>query len=286
MRCICLPISMLLLSLLLVSCGRSVQSTSNQPTQASSSGSRTSSSSQHTELRVFAAASLINAFGEMDKEFERAHPGVKITFSFAGSQDLAQQIASGAPADVFASANNKQMGVVEKSGQIKKSNEQIFARNKLVVIYPKDNPANIHTLRDLARPGLRLDLAAKEVPAGSYSLAFLDATAHDPKYGALYKKKVLSNVVSYEENVEAVARKVSLGDADAGIVYESDAASDKNSLGELSIPAKLNQIATYPIAPVKNSEHSALAREWIEYVLSARGQRVLQKYGFLPAVQK
>jgi molybdate transport system substrate-binding protein len=127
-----------------------------------------------TTLNVFAAASLTGAFGEMGKNFEAKNPGVKVVFNFAGSQQLAQQIGQGADADVFASANTTQMNNVIKSGQIDANASRVFIKNKLVVVFPKDNPKNITKLQDIAAPGVKVILADKSVPAGQYALDFLD----------------------------------------------------------------------------------------------------------------
>jgi molybdate transport system substrate-binding protein len=243
-------------------------------TQAALSGS----------LNVFAAASLTAAFNEIGKAFEAAHPGVKVTFNYAGSQQLAQQIASGAPVDVFASANKTQMDAAAKSGRIDAAAEQNFVKNRLVVIYPKANPGGVQTLQDLARPGLKLILADKTVPVGQYALSFLDNAAKDSTFPAGYKDAVLKNVVSYEQDVKSVLTKVELGEADAGIVYTTDAATDTaGKITQLAIPDPLNVIATYPIAALKDSPNSQLAQAFVAQVLSADGQTVLTKYGFIPA---
>jgi len=240
-------------------------------------------STQTTELTVFAAASLTDAFKEIGKNFETANPGTTITFNFAGSQQLAQQIGQGAPADVFASANNAQMNVVIKSGEVISGTQRTFARNRLVVIYPKDNPAKITGLKDLSRPGVKLVLAAKAVPVGQYTLDFLTKASKLPEYTDTYSPTVLANVVSYEQDVKAVVGKVTLGEADAGVVYVTDIslnAADK--VGKLDIPDNLNTIATYPIATIKDSKHADLAKKFVDYVLSPDAQTVLVKYGFIP----
>ncbi len=175
-----------------------------------------------TSLTVFAAASLTDAFQTISKNFSTAHPGVDVVFNFAGSQQLAQQIGQGAPADLFASANASQMAVAIESGRVVSGAEQLFVRNRLVVVTPVDNPAGIATLADLAKPGLQIVLATKEVPVGQYALDFLDKAEADGTLGAGYRDAVLANVVSYEENVRTVLAKVTLGEADAGIVYRSD----------------------------------------------------------------
>ena len=237
-------------------------------------------------LNVSAAASLTDAFNEIGKDFEANNPGVKITFNYAGSQQLAQQIANGAPVDIFASANQTQMDAAAKSGRIDNSAEQNFVKNRLVIIYPKNNPGGIHTLQDLAKPGIKLVLADKSVPVGQYALAFLDNAVKDPTLGASYKDAVLKNVVSYEEDVKSVLTKVELGVADAGIVYTTDAATDTaGKTTQLAIPDTLNVIATYPIAALKDSPNIHLAQAFIAQVLSVDGQSVLKNYGFITTNQ-
>jgi molybdate transport system substrate-binding protein len=231
---------------------------------------------------VFAAASLTASFNDIGKAFETAHPGVKITFNYAGSQQLAQQINSGAPDDVFASANKTQMDAAVKSGRIDAPAAKNFVKNRLVVIYPKANPAGLKTLQDLAKPGLKLVLADKSVPVGQYALNFLDNAVKDPSFGANYKDNVLKNVVSYEQDVKSVLTKVELGEADAGIVYTTDAATDTaGKTTQLAIPDALNVIAAYPIAVLKDSPNPQLAQAFVDTVLSADGQAVLTKNGFI-----
>ena len=233
-------------------------------------------------LNVFAAASLTNAFGEIGANFAAAHPGTEVIFNFAGSNQLATQIAEGAPADLFASANGTQMKVAIESGRIISGTQQTFARNRLVVITPSDNPAGLTGLPDLATPGLKLVFAASEVPVGQYSLDFLDKAEADGSLGAGYKAAVIANVVSYEENVRVVLAKVSLGEADAGIVYTSDvAANAAGAVAQIEIPDNLNTVASYPIAPLNDSPNLALAQQFMDYVLSPTGQQVLTQYGFI-----
>ena len=239
--------------------------------------------SEPVDLYVFAAASLTSAFGDIGRLFEASHPGTSIVFNFAGSQQLAQQINEGAPADVFASANKKQMDVVIEAGNIVTGTHQTFARNRLVVIYPHDNPAGLTELTDLGKSGLKLVLASKEVPVGQYALDFLDKASADPAFGTSYKEQVIKNVVSYEDNVKAVLTKVALGEADAGIVYTSDISGpDVDKVGRLDIHDSLNIIAAYPIAPVKESQNPELSQAFIDLVLSAEGQSILAKYNFTP----
>ena len=233
------------------------------------------------ELTVFAAASLTDAFEEINGAFQVANVGLSATFSFAGSNQLAAQIAEGAPADVFASANRTEMEAAIASGRIDADAPAVFVTNELVIITPAVTNAGIYTLDDLAKPGILLVMAAAEVPAGKYALEFLDKASADPAYGSGYKDAVLANVVSYEENVRAVLNKVALGEADAGIVYKSDAASpDGRTLRMLPIDPALNVIAEYPIAVLNDSPHATAAAAFVDFVLSGGGQNILRDYGF------
>lgn len=237
---------------------------------------------QPVKVMVFAAASLRDAFTDIGAAYSRTHPNVVVTFNFAGSDTLAQQIAQGAPADLFASANATQMDVAVKSGAIAGSGVKTFAHNRLVLIYPTANPAHIQTLRDIARPGVKVDLAARSVPVGQYALDFLAKASADPAFGPGYRAAVLKNVVSYETDVKAVLAKIVLGEADAGIVYTTDAATASGKVGAITIPDALNSIATYPIGVVNGSKQAAAARDVLNYIVAAQGQDRLAKYGFLP----
>ena len=230
-------------------------------------------------LMVFAAASLTDAFTEIGETFEAAHPGVKITFNFAGSQSLQTQIQEGAPADVFASANMQEMDALVAGGFIAQDAPQVFLANKLVVILPANNPANLDKLEDLARPDIKLVLAAEEVPVGRYARQMLDQL--NGQFGSDFKDKVIANVVSNEDNVRQVLAKVQLGEADAGIVYASDAVT-ATDLQIIEIPDELNVIAKYPIAPLRNSANAELAAQFVAYILSPEGQFSLGKWGFGP----
>lgn len=230
-------------------------------------------------LTVFAAASLTDAFTEIGKSFEAANPGVAVTFNFAGSQALRTQIEEGAPADVFASANKKEMDALISGKYVDETAPKPFLTNKLVVILPADNPAGIENLEGLATTGVKLVLAAEEAPVGNYARQSLDLM--NATFGADFRDKVLANLVSNEDNVKQVVAKVRLGEADAGIVYTSDAVAAPE-LQTVEIPDELNVIATYPIAPLSDSANADLATAFVQYVLSAQGQAVLIKWGFAP----
>jgi molybdate transport system substrate-binding protein len=238
-------------------------------------------------LQVFAAASLTGAFAEIGTRFAAAPGGAPVVFNFGGSNQLATQIGEGAPADVFASANRPQMQVAIDSGRIVSGTQQTFVRNRLVVVLPGDNRAGITNLQDLARPGVKLVLAAREVPIGQYSLDFLDKAEAEGSHGEGFREAVLANVVSYEENVRSVLAKVTLGEADAGIVYTSDAASvggtGAAAVRQIDIPDALNTVAQYPIAVLQDSPNGALAHAFVEFVMGPEGQQVLESYGFISA---
>jgi molybdate transport system substrate-binding protein len=218
------------------------------------------------ELTVFAAASLTAAFTELGERYTAANGGAKVTFNFAGSQALATQIRQSAPADVFASADLPNMDKVKDLVGTPRN----FASNQLQIVVEKGNPKGVVGLDDLADPDLKVVLAAPEVPAGKYAAE------------ALGKADVTVKPVSEEDNVKAVVTKVSLGEADAGIVYVTDVTAGGDKVEGIDIPEERNVLATYPIAAVKASQAPEGARAFLDLVLSAEGQRVLEEHGFLP----
>jgi molybdate transport system substrate-binding protein len=234
-----------------------------------------------TELTVFAAASLTDAFEAIADAFEAANPGVEILFNFGSSSTLATQLAQGAPADVFASANDAQMAIAVDSGRIA-GTPDTFAQNRLVLIVPASNPADIQSLHDLANPGINLILAAPEVPVRTYTDTMLERMAADSAYGEDYRAAVLANRVSEEPNVRQVTAKVALGEADAGVVYLSDVTPDiADDVIALPIPDEFNTIATYPIAITNDSTQPELAQQFVDFVLADAGQNILVEWGFV-----
>ena len=254
-------LSLIILSLMLSACGG------------------TNSSAAPRTLTVYAAASLTDAFTEMGSAFEASHPGITVAFNFGGSQNLRTQIEQGAPLDVFASANVKEMDILVSQNLVEAGASKVFLTNQLIVILPKNNPASISTLEDLSKPGLKLVLAAEEVPAGRYARQVIDNL--NARFVATYSDNVLANVVSNEDNIRQAVTKVQLGEADASIVYVSDAVAVPELL-KIEIPADANVIAEYPIAPLAESANTQLANEFIDYVLSTDGQATLEKWGFTP----
>jgi molybdate transport system substrate-binding protein len=229
----------------------------------SSSGGDTGSP---TEIKVFAAASLTAAFNKLGSDFTAANAGTKVTFNFAGSQALATQVQQGAPADVLASADTTNMTKVADLVGTPRN----FASNLLRIVVAKGNPKGVEGLSDLARSDLKVVLAAPDVPAGKYARQALGA------------QHITVKPVSLEDNVKAVVTKVSLGEADAGVVYVTDVTAGGDKVEGVDIPADQNVPATYPIATVKASTHQAQARAFMALVLSDQGQQVLKSYGFLP----
>lgn len=263
------PLDMLLIVLLALLAGC-------RPAGGNATPAAPEAEAEPVTLTVFAAASLTDAFNEIGAAFSAANPGVTVAFNFAGSNQLAAQIGEGAPADVFASANRKQMDAAVDTGRIAADAPRVFVTNRLVIVTPAGGVA---ALADLAAPGTLVVLAAAEVPAGQYALEFLDKAATDPTLGAGFKAAALGNVVSYEQNVRAVLNKVALGEADAGIVYASDAAGAEG-VTIIDIPDALNVLAQYPIAPLRDGPNASLAAAFVAYVLGPEGQATLARYGF------
>ena len=231
------------------------------------------SSDDDRELTVAAAASLTAAFTQIGADFQD-ETGVAVVFTFGPSDGLATQIIEGAPVDVFASASPTWMDAISERGPGVRRRTNL-ARNRLAVIVPTDNPANIHELDDLATDGVQLVLAAQGVPAGDY--------AREVLANAGIADAALANVVSNEEDVAAVVTKVLTGEADGGIAYVTDVTAEvAGRISVVEIPDDVNVIATYPIAVIADSGRPDVAREFVEFVLGP-GQGVLADHGFLPA---
>ena len=216
-------------------------------------------------LTVFAAASLTEAFTDIAEAFEDEHPGVEVTLSFAGSPDLAAQIEAGAGADVFASADAANMARIVEEG-LSAGSPQVFATNSLAIVVEAGNPKGITSLADLARDDLLVSLAAPDVPAGKYAAQMLDAGG------------IALEADSLEVDVKAVLARVSLGEADAGIVYVTDIAAAGDDVSGVRIPKELNVVGEYPIVLLQGA--GELAEEFVRFVLSDAGQVALTARGF------
>ena len=232
-------------------------------------------------LRVMAASSLTEAFRDLARAFEADNPGVRVALELGGSQRLRSQLGFGARADVFASADNRQMDQAVAAG-LTEGDAVDFAVNTLVVIAVADG--RVERLQDLATPGVRLVLAHGGVPVGAYSREALRNLAKDDSLGlgSGFDERVLANLVSEEANVRGVAQKVALGEADAGIVYRTDvtAALDVGAVRVIPIPEAANVRARYPIAVLREAPEAGLARRFVRFVLSESGQRRLGEHGF------
>jgi molybdate transport system substrate-binding protein len=220
-------------------------------------------------LNVFAAASLVNAFGDLQKTFEQQHPGWKVTLNTAGSDQLAAQIEQQAPADVFAAASPKYPEQLQGEKLLGKTTD--FATNSLLLVTPKSNPAHITTAADLEKGDAKVVAADPAVPLGSYTEDVLGNLGID-------ERKL--NVVSKEQDAEAVLAKLTSGEADAGFVYVTDALSQRAKLNEIQFPASADATATYPIGIVSYSKNTKAAQQWIDLVKGPQGQAVLKRFGF------
>ena len=237
------------------------------------------SSQSPRELTVFAATSLTDAFERLAEAFMAREPMSRFTLNFASSSRLSAQLLAGAQADIFASANPAQMAVVVDDGRVAADSVVSFASNELVLIAPADNPAGIQSVADLGESSLLLVLAVSGTPIRDYTDAMLQS--HNADYGADFAERALANLVSEESNVRQVVARVTLGEADAGIVYRSDAHGDAGeALTTLPIAPRHNQRATYPMAILVDSAAQELAQSFVNFTLSDEGQAILLGSGF------
>lgn len=226
-----------------------------------------SGSSVEGELLVSAAASLTDAFAEMESAFEVANPGLDVVLNLGSSSALREQILEGAPADVFASANTSNMDQVAEAGEIS-GEAEIFVTNSLQIAVPIGNPAEVTGVEDFAREELLIGLCAEGVPCGDFGRQ------------ALAKAGVIPSVDTNEPDVRALLTKIEAGELDAGITYVTDVLSASGSVEGLEIPAEVNIVAEYPIATLAGAPNPDAAAAWVEFVLSEEGQAILTRYGF------
>lgn len=220
------------------------------------------------DVTVFAAASLTDAFTELGEAFHAAYPDAAATFNFAASSELATQVGEGAPADVFASADTDNMAKLTDAGN-NASEPVVFTTNRAQIVVAPGNPHGITDLADLASDDLIVIACAPEVPCGGYAQQILDNAG------------VTVTFKSLEENVRAVVSKVTLGEADAGIVYVTDVVTAGEAAHGVEIPADVNVIAEYPITVTKEAPNPEAAQAFVDFVLSEGGQSILTSYGFV-----
>jgi molybdate transport system substrate-binding protein len=243
----------------------------------------TQPTAQQTTPTVFTAASLTGAFSEIGEAYTAENPDTVVDCAFDGSQALRTQIEQGASPDIFVSANVKHMGALQGGGFMENDTVTVFLENSLAVIVPAENPANVTSLADLARPGVRLVIGTKDVPFGSYTRQVLDTMAADPAYGAAYRDAVMENVISEETAITTVMPKLTLGEADAAFVYRSDVRpNDRSLVRQIEVPAEYNVVAEYPLGILASSEQKTEAAAFIAFVRGPTGSAVLESYGFDP----
>jgi molybdate transport system substrate-binding protein len=244
-------------------------SSSDSDSSSTTSGSSASASDKLSgTVTVFAAASLKESFTTLGEQFERAHPGTKVTFSFGGSDSLAASITGGAPADVFASASPKTMKIVTDAGDAS-GTPATFVRNQLEIATLPGNPDKVASLKDLTNPDLKVVLCDKEVPCGAAAQKALDASS------------LKLTPVSYEQDVKAALTKVELKEADAAVVYKTDVHAAGDKVGGVEFPESADAVNDYPITLLKDAQNTDAAKAFIALVRSAEGQKVLTGAGFL-----
>jgi molybdate transport system substrate-binding protein len=232
-------------------------------------------------LTVFAAASLTDFMKDAEKTFEATHPGVQVRTNVAGSSELRLQIEQGAPVDVFLSADAANMNPLVSARLVSKP--VVFTHNVLSIVVAKRAQDKVTCITDLTKPGVRLALAAANVPVGNYTRQMLAKVDKAGKCGKDFARKVQGNMRSEEPNVKAVLTKALLGEVDAGVVYATDIAPElQKQVRVITIPAEYNVVASYPIAVLSRSRNKDLARDFQKFVLSPQGKQLLQRRGFLP----
>jgi molybdate transport system substrate-binding protein len=246
--------------------GCSSSSTTTTSAPAATTSAASSPAAATGTITVFAAASLMGTFTEIGKQFEAAHPGDTVKFSFGGSSTLADQITSGAPADVFASAAPKNMDTVVSAGDA--SSPQDFAKNTAEIAVPPSNPASVTSVNDLAKSSVKVALCQPQVPCGVVA-------------AEVFKNAGITvKPVTLQPDVKSVLTQVELGNVDAGVVYVTDVKAAGSKVKGVVIPANLNASTLYPIAAISSSKELAIAQAFVAYVLSPAGQSVLAAAGF------
>jgi molybdate transport system substrate-binding protein len=235
--------------------------------------------SEPVELTIFAAASLRDAFGAVKESYEASHPDAAVTFAFDGSGTLRTQLEQGAPADLFASADDVNPRMLVDAGLVD-GRSVPFAGNRLALVVPAGNPAGITSPFDLARPGVRLVGAGATVPITTYAAQVVAALAGLPGAPRDFAAAVEANLVSREDNARAVLAKVELGEGDAAIVHATDATAAGDAVQAIAIPAEANVPVTYAAVVLRDAPHRQAAARFLAWLAGAEGQAILARFGF------
>lgn len=235
---------------------------------------------QQQDLTVFCAAGLSGAFNELGQVYKN-ESNVSIDFNFDGAQVLRTQIENGAYADVFVSGSNKHMNALKGKGFIDNSSVFMLAKNWQAIIVPRDNPAKIENLSDLAKPGVKIVMGSKDLPITDVTNQILNKTANDTAFGPDFKQKVLANVISQETNINFIVAKVALGEADAAFTHKSEVSSEYAAkVALIEIPEKYNVKSEYTIGILGESKNPAEAKKFLDLVKSDAGKEILIKHGY------
>ena len=255
------------LALALTACGSTGSTSAGSSSAATSSPSTSSAARLDGTLTVFAAASLTGVFTDLGHRLEKANPGLRVQFNFAGSSALATQLTQGAPADVFASADQAQMDVVT-TARLQKRTPAVFTENVLEIAVPKGNPAHVTGVADFAKDDLKLAVCAPQVPCGAATQKVFTATHVDAKPD------------TQEQDVKAALTKVELGEVDAAMVYATDVEAAGAAVQGIPFPEAEDAVNAYPICALKSAGNPAAARAFVDLVLSSTGQQALEDAGF------
>lgn len=264
-----LIISILLVAMFSAACGKTTA-------QNETANNTTGNQATPKKITVLAAASLTESYNEIAKEIKK-DKNIDVELSFAGSQQLVASIEQGAPADVFASANTKYMKTLKDEGKVE--NDVIFAHNKLIIAKNKSSKAEINSFKDLAKDGVKLVVGDKSVPVGKYFFTALDNALADKTIDQATYDKINANIKSKELNVKDVVSKVNLGDADAGVIYKTDANGQKD-LEVIDVNEFSKLQVDYPVGIVKDSKNKDTAQEFIDYITTGKGKDILKNHGF------
>ena len=289
-NCQCLPIVLLLVVALLTACSGpapAVPAAAAAPASdaavasdaAPTAANAASEAPDENTIKVFAPSSMTDAAKELAAAYEAANPGVKVAIEVGHSPTQRLQLLQGARGDVFITASQKDMDDAIQDQSVDGGANKVFATNQLIVVLPAQNPANLQTLADLAKPGVRLLVAVVDTPIGKVTLTALDKM--DKQIGSGFKDKVLANIVSNEAGVKPIVSKMQLGEADAGIVFVTDAVAAP-ALKTIAVPPEMNVISQLNVAPLAEALHPQHAAGFTALVTSAEGQAILKKWGFLP----